>query len=167
MATWTKEKRVALPLTDFGQPSGRVFPIKDQEDLDEAFRLLQSARNPAPILARLLAIAKRKRLTVPDHLRDLTAAAAKFAAVEIAADRAGLRDRAGLEAMFSEAALADHVEGVTFAAGEAPAGSCTDTLRSLCAGLPSRAPEKPSRERIDQLLSMLPEGRALLRRRPG
>jgi hypothetical protein len=167
MATWTKEKRVALPLTDFGQPSGRVFPIKDQEDLDEAFRLLQSARNPAPILARLLAIAKRKRLTVPDHLRDLTAAAAKFAATEIAADRAELRDRAGLEAMFSEAAFADSSAGVSFSGGQASAGSCADTLRSLCAGLPSRAPAPPTQARVDELLKLIPEGREVIRRRHG
>jgi hypothetical protein len=165
MATWTKEKRAALPLADFGQPSGRVFPIKDQDDLDAAFALLQSARNPAPILARLLAIARRKNLTVPDHVLAIASAAAKFAAVEIAADRAELRDRAGLEAMFSEAAFADQGAGVTFAAGEAPAGSTVDTLRELCAGLPSRAPEPPSQARVDELLGLFPEGRALLRRR--
>src|SRR4051794_21519268 len=107
MATWTKEKRAAHPLIDFGQPSGRVFPIADQNDLDAAFTLLAKAKNPGPILARLLEIAKRKRLKVPAEFRNRAAAAAKFAATEIAADRATFAERTELEALFEEASFAD------------------------------------------------------------
>lgn len=74
MATWTAEKRRQLPKSDFGDPARSAFPISDQEDLDNAFKLIGHARNPAAVRRKLVAIARRKGLKLPDSVKDDPAA---------------------------------------------------------------------------------------------
>jgi hypothetical protein len=66
MAKWTAEKRRNTPKSDFGEPSKNAFPIEDQEDLENAARLLGHAGNPEAVKARLISIARRLDLTLPE-----------------------------------------------------------------------------------------------------
>jgi hypothetical protein len=70
MATWTAEKRRKLDVSNFGDPSRRLFPIEDQSDMDAAARLIGRARNPAKVKARLIAIARKLGLKIPDAWKD-------------------------------------------------------------------------------------------------
>ena len=65
---WDKEARDALPDEDFGWPEEKKYPIKDQEDMDAATKLVGRAPEDkqASIKARLKAIAKRKDLKLPE-----------------------------------------------------------------------------------------------------
>ncbi|MGN6810144.1 MAG: hypothetical protein ACTHMP_04660, partial [Thermomicrobiales bacterium] len=56
----------ALPLDSFGDPDNRLFPIVDQDDVDSAAHLIGKAKNPAAVKRRIVAIAKRKGLKIPD-----------------------------------------------------------------------------------------------------
>lgn len=69
-AKWTKAKRDAHPEADFGDPKGRKYPIKDQDDVDSAAKLIGKAANPAAVKKRVIAIAKRKGLSIPDAWKD-------------------------------------------------------------------------------------------------
>lgn len=62
---WTKEKRDALDADSFGDPARKLFPVEDQEDLDSAARLVGKAKDPEKVKARLIAIARRLKLTIP------------------------------------------------------------------------------------------------------
>jgi len=62
----TKKQRDALPASDFGSPEDRLFPIVDQNDVDSAAHLIGKAKNPEAVKARIVAIAKRKGLKIPD-----------------------------------------------------------------------------------------------------
>jgi hypothetical protein len=70
MATWTAEKRRKLPLSQFGAPDQRLFPIEDQSDLDAAAHLIGRAKNPAKVKKRLIAIARKLGLKIPDAWKD-------------------------------------------------------------------------------------------------
>jgi hypothetical protein len=70
MATWTAEKRRKLPKSDFGDPDHLAFPISDQDDVDSASHLIGKAANPAKVKARIIAIARRKGLKIPDAWKD-------------------------------------------------------------------------------------------------
>jgi hypothetical protein len=50
---------------DFAGPN-KSFPIRDQEDVDHAARLIGHADDPGAVKARIIAIAKRKGLSLPD-----------------------------------------------------------------------------------------------------
>lgn len=65
MAYIPKAERDALPASDFGDPQRRLFPIRNQQDVDDAARLIGRARDPEAVKERILAICKRKRLTPP------------------------------------------------------------------------------------------------------
>lgn len=62
----TKSERDALPISAFGDPGARLFPVENQADLDSAAHLIGKAKNPAAVKTRLIAIAKRLKLKVPD-----------------------------------------------------------------------------------------------------
>jgi hypothetical protein len=62
---YSAKERREMPAEDFGDPEHRAFPVKDQEDLDNAARLIGHARNPEAVKRRLIEIAKRKRLRIP------------------------------------------------------------------------------------------------------
>lgn len=66
MSKWTKADRDALPEADFGEPASKLFPIKDQDDVDSAARLIGKAKNPDAVKKRIIGIAKRKGLKLPD-----------------------------------------------------------------------------------------------------
>jgi hypothetical protein len=70
MSKLTKKQRDELPLSDFADPERRLFPILDQDDVDSAAKLLGKAKNPAKVKARIIAIAKRKGLKVPDAWKE-------------------------------------------------------------------------------------------------
>jgi hypothetical protein len=62
--------RKSMDLSDFGDPSKRAFPVLNQSDLDNAARLIGHADNPEAVKRRLIAIAKRKGLKLPDAWQD-------------------------------------------------------------------------------------------------
>lgn len=66
MSKLNTAQRKALPSEDYGDPAARLFPIVDQQDIDSAAHLIGKAKSPATVKARIIAIAKRKGLTVPD-----------------------------------------------------------------------------------------------------
>lgn len=66
MSKLTKKQRDELPLSDFGDPDRRLFPIVDQDDVDSAAHLIGKAKNPGAVKKRIISIAKRKGLTIPD-----------------------------------------------------------------------------------------------------
>jgi hypothetical protein len=66
MSKLSKKQRDALPESDFGDPARRLFPIVDQDDVDSAAHLIGKAKNPEKVKARIIAIAKRKGLKIPD-----------------------------------------------------------------------------------------------------
>lgn len=81
MAKWTKAKRDALDLESFGDPEKRLFPVTDQEDLDSAAHLIGKAKNPDAVKRRIVAIAKRKKLTIPKAWQSEMSRTADFAVV--------------------------------------------------------------------------------------
>jgi hypothetical protein len=52
--------------SDFADPAGRKFPILDQDDVDSAARLIGKAGNKEMVKKRVIAIAKKKGLRLPD-----------------------------------------------------------------------------------------------------
>jgi len=66
MAIWTQEKRDATPVKNFGEPQGQKFPIEDQDDVDSAAKLIGKATNPEATKKRIIRIAKRLKLTIPE-----------------------------------------------------------------------------------------------------
>jgi hypothetical protein len=66
MSTLNTAQRKALPLSDFGDPTNRLFPIVDQDDVDSAAHLIGKAQDPEKVKARIISIAKRKGLKIPD-----------------------------------------------------------------------------------------------------
>lgn len=62
--------REKLSKGDFGEPSKKGFPVKDQKDLENAAKLLHHAADPSKVKKRLIAIAKKKGLTLPESWSD-------------------------------------------------------------------------------------------------
>jgi hypothetical protein len=83
MSTLTAKQRRALPLSDFGDPERRLFPIVDQADVESASHLIGKAKDPAAVRKRIISIAKRKGLTIPDAWKE-TASMAALSAVALA-----------------------------------------------------------------------------------
>lgn len=67
MSTLTAEQRRRLPLSDFGDPDGRRFPILDQSDANAAGHLIGRAKgiDQAKVKARIIRICRRKGLKPP------------------------------------------------------------------------------------------------------
>ena len=65
MSSLTKAQRDRLPLSSFADPAHRLYPILDQSDVDAAARLLGKARDPAAVKKRVIEIARRKGLKIP------------------------------------------------------------------------------------------------------
>lgn len=66
MSTLSQAQRDALSTDDFGDPENRLYPIKDQDDVDSAASLIGKAGNPDAVKKRIIAIANRKNLKIPD-----------------------------------------------------------------------------------------------------
>ena len=60
-----QSERDKIPAGDFAGPD-RSFPIATQADVDAAAHLIGKADDPEAVKAKIIAIAKRKGLTVPD-----------------------------------------------------------------------------------------------------
>lgn len=63
---WTVADREKLPLSDFGEPKKKGFPIANEEDLENAASLLHHTDDPSSVKRRLMRIAKRKGLKMPE-----------------------------------------------------------------------------------------------------
>lgn len=66
---FSQKERDAMDASDFAGPH-ESFPIKTQEDLENAARLIGHADNPDAVKAKAKAIAKRKGLTLPKAWQD-------------------------------------------------------------------------------------------------
>lgn len=64
----SKKERDSIPAEDFGDPKDRKYPIRNQSDLDAAVKLIGRApkAKQAAIKKRIIAIAKRKKLKLPE-----------------------------------------------------------------------------------------------------
>lgn len=67
---FSQKERDSMDDSDFGDPAKQAFPVKSQQDLENAARLIGHADNPEAVKARLKAIAKRKGLTLPKAWQD-------------------------------------------------------------------------------------------------
>lgn len=67
---FSTKKRADMDLSNFGDPEKRAFPVLNQDDLDNAARLIGHADNPEAVKQRLIAIAKRKGLSLPDSWKE-------------------------------------------------------------------------------------------------
>lgn len=67
---FSTKKRAGMDLADFGDPDKRAFPVVTQDDLDNDARLIGHADNPAAVKKRLIAIAKRRGLSLPDAWKE-------------------------------------------------------------------------------------------------
>jgi hypothetical protein len=70
MSNLSPEERDQLPLSVFGQPADRKFPILDQSDVDGAKHLIGNAHDPARCKRRIIRIARRHGWTVPKEWED-------------------------------------------------------------------------------------------------
>ncbi len=68
---FSQDDRKKLDASDFAGP-GMSFPVNSQQDLDNAARLIGHAGDPAAVKSRLIAIAKRKGLTLPKSWQEAT-----------------------------------------------------------------------------------------------
>lgn len=66
---YSQKDRDAMDASDFAGPH-QSFPIKTQQDVYNAARLIGHADNPAAVKARIKAIAKRKGFKLPDSWQD-------------------------------------------------------------------------------------------------
>lgn len=64
-ARWPQSKRDKLPTKDFAGPN-QSFPIRSQKDVDSAAKLAGHADDPAAVRAKIISIAKRKGLALPE-----------------------------------------------------------------------------------------------------
>ncbi len=67
---YSQKERDNMDDSDFGDPEKQAFPVKSQQDLENAARLIGHADNPDAVKKRLKAIAKRKGLTLPKSWQD-------------------------------------------------------------------------------------------------
>lgn len=66
-------ERDTMDASDFAGPD-QSFPIKTQADVDAAKRLIGKAKNPNAVKAKIISIAKRKGLTIPEAWQSRSAA---------------------------------------------------------------------------------------------
>lgn len=67
---YTDKDRETIDEADFGDPTGRKFPIITQADVHDAASLIGKAGDPAAVKARIKAIAKRKGFALPKAWQD-------------------------------------------------------------------------------------------------
>jgi len=68
MSNLSQAERDKLPLSSFGDPANRKYPIVDASDVSDAASLIGKAPafKRAAIKARIIAIARRKGFPIPD-----------------------------------------------------------------------------------------------------
>jgi hypothetical protein len=72
MSNLSTKERKSVDLSNFGDPERRLFPVMDQDDVDSASHLIGKAKNPDAVRKRIIAIAKRKGLKIPDAWKEAT-----------------------------------------------------------------------------------------------
>jgi hypothetical protein len=119
MSKLSKKQRDELPESDFGDSTRRLFPIVDQDDVDSAARLIGKARNPEAVKARIVAIARRKGLKIPDAWK----AGAKMSDGNRSPDTLGDIATFNLDAggRFEQGGYAVYPNAALFKCGEYPA----------------------------------------------
>ncbi len=65
MSKMTQEERDRIPDEDFAGPH-RSFPIRNQDDVEDAARLLHHADNPEKIKKNILKLIREKGLKEPE-----------------------------------------------------------------------------------------------------
>src|SRR5438270_250211 len=70
MSKLSKAQRDKLPESSFGDPARRLFPILEQDDVDSAAHLIGKAKNPEAVKKRIIAIARRLKLSIPDAWKE-------------------------------------------------------------------------------------------------
>lgn len=72
LAYVSMKERESMSKEDFGDPENMKYPVKDQKHLDAAFKLVGRApkSKQASIKKRLVQIAKRKGLKLPDTYKE-------------------------------------------------------------------------------------------------
>lgn len=60
----SEAERDAIPAEDFGDPANKLFPVRTQQELRQAYEELAHAEDPTAVKARILEIAARKGLKV-------------------------------------------------------------------------------------------------------
>lgn len=83
---WPQGKRDKLDDKDFAGP-GQSYPIATQADVDSAAKLVGKAADPAAVKKRIIAIAKRKGLSIPDAWKETTDNQGGYEAVDPATDQ--------------------------------------------------------------------------------
>ncbi|EPZ47642.1 XkdF-like putative serine protease domain-containing protein [Alicyclobacillus acidoterrestris] len=66
---YSQKERNSMSEEDFAGPH-RSFPIKDQEDVDNAARLIGHAKDPDAVKRRIIEIARRKGLKIPEAWKE-------------------------------------------------------------------------------------------------
>jgi hypothetical protein len=119
MSKLSKKQRDELSLDSFGDPARRLFPIVDQDDVDSAAHLIGKARNPEAVKARIVAIARRKGLKIPDAWK----AGAKMSDGNRSPDTLGDIATFNLDAggRFEQGGYAVYPNAALFKCGEYPA----------------------------------------------
>lgn len=59
------EERNKIPDQDFGGPN-RTYPIRNQQDVENAAKLIGHADNPEEVKRKIIEICKRKNLSIPE-----------------------------------------------------------------------------------------------------
>lgn len=68
---YSQKDRDAMPDSDFAGPH-QSFPVRTQDDVHNAARLIGHADDPEAVKAKIIAIAKRKGFSLPDAWQDKT-----------------------------------------------------------------------------------------------
>lgn len=98
MAKLTKDEREKMSAEDFGDPKNRLFPIKDQSDVDSAVKAHVHHDDPASVKNNIKAICERKGLKVPEAWQGEGDPKSSFADDDpLAAARAAKAAKAGEE----------------------------------------------------------------------
>jgi hypothetical protein len=66
MSQLNTAQRAKLPTSAFGDPQRRLYPIVDQDDVDSAAHLIGKAKDPEAVKRRIIMIARKKGLRIPD-----------------------------------------------------------------------------------------------------
>lgn len=133
MSKLTAEQRRNLPLSDFGDPERRLFPIVDADDVESSGSLIGKAKDPEAVKRRIIAIAKRKGLSA-------------------AIPKAWLEDdKAKHSITFSDGELVIR-EGVLFEAGDYPDKQFSMTPEELLAATADFSPVPVGLEHVPNVL---------------
>jgi hypothetical protein len=144
MSTLSKDQRDKLPESAFGDPTRRLFPILDQNDVDSAASLIGKAKNPEAVKARIIAIAKRKGLKIPDAWQEKAShSTTLFAGRRVEGD------------------YAIYPDSLLFKAGEYPDKAFTMTPEELYAAIEQFQPVSGNIEHTDYLQGKACEVRSI------